>query len=236
MDNRKVSIAITTYNRPGITHKAIEEVLYDSRVSEIIVLDDCSDIDNFNILCDNLKNRDRDKKIKISRNVENLGMMWNKVLAVSLCSNEFAILFDSDNILPISYIDILYKLDHWFTDVIYCPDYAIPNFDYTMFGGRMFDKEKSKKYIDDPQFSMMMNTCNYFVPKTNFVKSFVDNDSIKASDTIWIAYNWLKQGNKFHVVKDMQYYHAISEDSGFLKDCDYNMKKAEEIKQMIKEL
>lgn len=59
---------------------------------------------------------------------------------------------------------------------------------------------------------------------------------MKATDTIWFSYLWLKSGRLMFIVKDMHYFHRVHKDSGFLQEVDYNMKKAEEIKKMIMEL
>ena len=52
---RKLSLCITTYNRCDLTLKCFEDVLDDSWVDEIILVDDCSEIEIYNKLADIVK-------------------------------------------------------------------------------------------------------------------------------------------------------------------------------------
>jgi hypothetical protein len=81
-----------------------------------------------------------------------------------------------------------------------------------------------------------MNTCNYLVNREEYLKIYQHNPEMKGTDTIWFNYLWLKAGNSFYVVPGMEYYHRVWEGSGFLADCDYNMKRAKEVKELIKQL
>ena len=69
---KKISICVTTYNRPE-TIDSFKAVLADERVSEVIIVDDCSTKENYNKLIDNvlaLKNT----KVKLYRNNVNQGV------------------------------------------------------------------------------------------------------------------------------------------------------------------
>lgn len=81
-----------------------------------------------------------------------------------------------------------------------------------------------------------MNTANYVVNKSEYVRVWEENDTVRSADTIWMNYLWLKSGNAFYVVPEMQYTHRVHAGSGFLQELDANMIKAEEIKKLIVQL
>ena len=52
---RKISVVITFYNSFKYLEDAIRIPLFDNRVSEIIILDDCSNIGQYNLLKNKIK-------------------------------------------------------------------------------------------------------------------------------------------------------------------------------------
>lgn len=233
METLKISLCITNYNRCDMVLESFKEIINDDRISEIVISDDCSDLAIYELLS---KRIDGMPKVKLFRNDVKVGMAANKILSVSRASNEWCIVFDSDNMLFKQYIDSVYVLSEWNENTIYCPDFAMPNFDYRKFSGIFFNSININRYIDEPLFDCLLNTCNYFVNRKNYVNAYVQDTSIIASDTIFYNYNWLKYGYGFHVVNGMQYFHRVHDKSGFLEKADYNLKKAEETKNLIKQL
>lgn len=215
-----------------MTIGAFKNVLDDDRISEIIIVDDCSDHAFYNPLQRAVQGMD---KVKLFRNDQNVGMSQNKSHAIFRSSNPWCIVFDSDNTIDKSYIDALYK-HQWDDHVIYAPSFAKPQFDYRKFISLKFDRRNVKHHIDKRMFDCLMNTCNYFVNRDAYLKVYEHNPEMKGTDTIWFNYLWLKAGYSFYVVPGMQYEHRVHDGSGFMVDCDYNLKKADELKKMIKAL
>ncbi len=230
----KISVAITNYNRLDLLIDSFKEIHNDERVSEIIISDDYSDIDLFIKLGEQL---DKYPKVKLHRNESNIGMSLNKKQAVSLCENEWVILFDSDNILNTKYIARVYDAAGvWNPKIIYMPDGALPAFDYSAFKGIFFNSKLIKDYLNKPLFDCLLNTCNYFVNRDEYLKNYEQDETVKETDTIHYNYNWLKNGNSFYVVPGMNYMHLVHSGSGFMKHSDYNLKKAQELKKLISKL
>lgn len=98
-----------------------------------------------------------------------------------------------------------------------------------------FDKY-NKPNLNDPLCNCLFNTCNYVVHRDSYISIWEENKEMKGSDTIWFNYLWLKAGKSFFVVPGMHYQHRVHNGSGFMQDVDYNMTKAEEIKQLIMNL
>ena len=249
----KLSLCITTYNRPALTLSAFEKVYTDPRIDEVVIVDDKSTHNNFQILYALLTDFSQTVPEEIRRkwslyvNDINLGMSRNKARALELAKNEWCILFDSDNILDVGYLDALEaftggKLDESGHNTIWCPDFAKPQFDYRAFSKSeaptfgIYDAKDAARCIIDSRFNCLMNTCNYVVNRQFYLGAYQYNPRHKASDTIWHNYNHLKAGGRFVIVPDMQYDHLVHKDSGFMQDAAGNMARAEEVRKLIMQL
>jgi glycosyltransferase involved in cell wall biosynthesis len=204
-DERTLSLAIPTWNRTDILFESFVQVYDDPRVSEIIIVDDCSDMGCFNEM--------RDKfaaltKIKLIRNITNVDCYQNKYRALSFINNEFGILLDSDNVIGVDYLDKIFEYE-WRPDIILTPDFAQPNFNFKAYSGLLITKENVAEYIDKPMFETMLNAANYFVNRDNYVKVWDDKVDPVTSDSIFQCYNWLAAGNKIHVVPNLHYFHRV---------------------------
>lgn len=226
-----ISLCITTYNRYDLLLESFRQVLDDPRITEIVIADDCSERETscllFNTLC-------RYDKVRFYINQENIGMSRNKARAIELASNPWCIIFDSDNVIDPSYLDAL--PEYLAPSVIYCPDFAKPQFDYRKYAGRTINADNAGKVMEKPMGECLFNTCNYLVNREEYLRVYEHNPDMKGTDTIWFNYLWLKAGNSFSVVPGMQYMHRVHAGSGFMEDVDYNMKKAAEVKQLIQTL
>lgn len=200
-----ISLCITNYNRNAYLFKSFEKVYNDDRISEIIIADDCSDLQLYKDIerkCSNMP------KVKLSRNPINLGCFANKAKAVSLATNEYVIIFDSDNVLNKEYIDKVFS-ERWNPKVILAPDFAEPVFNYTRFAGQIFNKTNVGAWAYEKGFDCMINTMNYFVHRDSFISVYQPNKDIKGADSIYMNYLWLMAGNEIKVVSGMRYYHRI---------------------------
>src|SRR5665647_3469478 len=88
----KFSLAITTYNRYNFIEKDLGRYIENKFINEIVINDDSSD--DYSKL---QKFKNESSKLKLFRNEFNLGVIKNKIKTISLSSNEFVLLLDSDN-------------------------------------------------------------------------------------------------------------------------------------------
>lgn len=223
-----LTLAITTYNRYEMLLESFAQVIDDDRIDEILISDDCSSLEYWNKIKELPK---FNPKIKVVRQLTNQGMSRNKRDAVFNSKNEWVILFDSDNVIGKDYVDAIpERIDY---NTIYLPSFARPNFDFRKFSHLVVEKDDAAIRIVDDTFNMMINCCNYLVPREQYLNVFEEDKTVKASDTILFAYNWLKKGNRFKVVESMEYEHRVHSGSGFLQDADFNMNKAGQTRKMI---
>lgn len=249
MDDLKLSLCITTYNRTGLLFECFEKVFDDPRIDEIIIYDDCSKPELFTTVLNwVVKCNQHNDKIKLYRHAKNVGMSLNKYYSILRAKNEWCILFDSDNILGTDYIDAFYRYvtkedggcpllyDKRHFNTIFCPDFAKPDFNYTYYSNLspgIYGALEAKIRIKEPPFNCLMNTCNYIVNRQKYLNTYCYNVNHIASDTIWHNYNHLKSGGIFAIVPDMQYFHRVHKESGFMQNIDYNIKQTEQVRKLI---
>lgn len=236
MCENKLSVCLTTYNRPEMSISAIKDVITRREIDSVIYQDDCSEINNFNkfkLYAQELN--DKTDKIHIFRNNENIGMSRNKVESIKNSKTPFCILFDDDNTLTDEYINAIRNIDLQ-DHIIYCPEFAMPKFNYSQFSNIIINKLNVNKFIEIDMFACFLNTCNYVVNVKNYLKVYEYNPQMKATDTLWFNYLWLKSGGNFLIVPAMNYHHRMHDDSGWIQDEKYNAQKAAEIRNLIRNL
>lgn len=247
----KLSLCITTYNRYEMTIQSFAQVLNDPRIDDIVIMDDCSQDGSAEKLVQYFTEHDKRDIINIGRQEENVGMSQNKAAAIAAAKNEWCIIFDSDNIIGPDYLD---AFEGFITDnrgvpnlaaveknYIFCPDFAMPNFDYTALAQGapthgIYNKRDAARCIIDSRFNCLMNTCNYIVNRDYYINTYQHNPEHKASDTVWHNYNHLKSGGVISVVPNMRYFHRVHDGSGFMQDAKYNMDQAEKVRKLIQQL
>lgn len=246
-----LSLCLTTFNRFGLLKESFAQVIDDSRIDDIVILDDASTDGSYEKLAEHYKCI---SKVRVIRQAQNRGMSRNKRDAIAYASNPWVIIFDSDNIIGPDYLDAFYEVAidgdalNEFNKIrpiekfIFCPDFATPEFDYREFkmgndgiGMRagIYGARESAYEIKNDSFNCLMNTCNYIVNRDFYLKTYRHNPAHIASDTIWHNYNHLKAGGHFVVVPGMQYYHRVHKGSGFLQGVDHNMRMQAEVRKMI---
>lgn len=200
-----ISVCIPTYNRTQLLFDSFVQVINDDRISEIVIVDDCSSDEIYNTIAWYCKDI---PKVKLYRNNENKDCYSNKREAVSRATNDWVILLDSDNVIDRNYVDQLYSAN-WNEKQIFQPSYAKPHFDFRKYETFYIDHSTVSQYMEDPTFQTMLNACNYFVNKQEYLRVWDGSVNPVTSDSIFMAYNWLKAGNSFYIVPNMHYQHRV---------------------------
>jgi glycosyltransferase involved in cell wall biosynthesis len=91
----RFSVLITAYNREKFIHDSIISVLGQSfKDYELIIVDDCSNDNTFNIIRDY---KSIDSRIRIFKNSKNVGQFSNRNIAASYAIGELLVFLDSDD-------------------------------------------------------------------------------------------------------------------------------------------
>jgi len=219
-----ISVAIPFYNNARFMEKTLEYIVTDDRISEIIITDDKSNDNNLTQLMNIIK---KYPKVKLFKNPKNIGVFPNKIKALSKCSNQWAVLLDSDNALNKEYINAIFSQAPWNDKFIYAPEWAktFPGnhssmLNYKWLSNQIVDKEKTAKLRSNAQFKCFVNTGNYFVNVKKFVNimnasTLKFDDSMSCIDVFYANHIWLMTGNKIKIVKGMQYSHRLHKASTY---------------------
>jgi glycosyltransferase involved in cell wall biosynthesis len=228
-----ISLSITNFNRFTLLIESFRKVLDDERISEIIISDDASETELFNDVVDYFKT---ESKVKIHRNATNQGVYRNKFHSVLHATNEWVIVFDSDNVIDKTYIDKLYNIPVWDEHTEYCPDKAKPDLDYTFLSNTELTAKNINSFWRHKQFAAFINTFNSFFNREEFLKHFDPDFEPISSDSIYANYRWLAAGNKIQVVQGMEYYHRIHKGSHYVQNCEKSNVIHASIMEKIKQL
>lgn len=209
-----ISLCLTTYNRTDYLYESFKNILDDDRVNEIIITDDASNTDIQWSVAAEVAKWD---KVKLHINQTNLDCYRNKRESISKASNEWVIIFDSDNIITKSYID---RIENLFIaglnpKTVYQPSFAKPHFNFTKYESFLIDKGNVSKYIIDDTFGTMLNAMNYFVNRDEYLRVWDGSVDPVTSDSIFHNYNWLKAGNNIYVVPGLEYEHRVHDGSHY---------------------
>lgn len=228
---KKISLCIPNYTRTNYIIESFNNIINDDRIDEIVINDDCSpNFEEALILLNNLKS----DKIKIFRNEQNLGPLFNKLETIKKATNEFCILLDSDNVISKEYLDIVFSQE-WLRNKIICPEFLMHHdeniwnqkdvfISYSDFINAKIDFEYVKSCIlNGRNIETLLNTGNFFVNKEMYVNSFNNNTfdrSVDVCDVCFFSYLFLlfDKENYLEIVKDLKYIHRVHNGSFYLNN------------------
>lgn len=209
---QKISLAIPTHNRFDLALKSFAQVLEDPRIGEIVLSDDASTDGSYARLQAHFRGH---PKVRLFQNTQNRDCYANKELAVTRCVLPWAILFDDDNVLSPAYLDVLEREYPWHEEVLYCPEFAEPHFNYTAFSGEVVSKQNLQSFVHRPHFKTALNTANNFFLRQNYIGVHDKTRNPHTSDSIYMAYLWLKAGLKIKIVPGLRYFHRVHDGSHY---------------------
>lgn len=228
-DNRKISFVVTNFNRNEMLFRSFSKVINDPRVAEIVISDDCSIPEIFDKIVRHVDELNHEK-INLYQNKKNQGCYVNKKIAVSLASEPWVIIADSDNEYGANFLDAIFS-EEWDEKKLFAPEFAAPNFDYRAFSGKTFDKSNVNEFIHLPMFETMCNTFNFFINRDEYLKVWDGSIEPITFDSLYFNYCWLAAGNNIKVLEGLQYKHNVHPNSHFQQ----NVKFAGGIREMILE-
>lgn len=91
----QISIIVPVYNASRFLHKTIDSVLKQTFSDfELILIDDCSTDNSFEIMCEYEAN---DNRIRVFKNEQNMGVSYTRNFGVSKARFDYVALIDSDD-------------------------------------------------------------------------------------------------------------------------------------------
>lgn len=206
-----ISLCITTYERTDLLFECFAQVVDDDRISEIVIVDDCSSLPIYEAIQNHVKDI---AKVKLYRNEVNLDCYRNKKRSVELAANEWVIVWDSDNIFTKGYVDTLFQKE-WNVDTLWQPSFAKPHFNFSKYNGYYISKTNVAEYIHDDTFKTMLNAMNYFVNRNEYLRVWDGSVDPVTSDSLFQNYNWLNSGNSIYICFGLEYEHRVHDGSHY---------------------
>lgn len=222
-----LSLCIPTMDRWEFLKVNIPNYLANPYISEIIISDE-----NGNDAA-HIRATFNSPKLRISVNATRLGPFLNKNKVVSLASNAFICLMDSDNFAPVSYFEAWEK---WLNgnipneNTIYSPSRTIPQpnhtgFDYRCFNGVFITQKNYKYYWKNVHIAgCLYNTGNYIVSKNMYMNTNTDPhlkhlEYQKSPDVMFKNYFMWKNNNmQMVIVPGMEYAHIVHDNSYYIQE------------------
>ncbi len=239
-DNRKISLCIPVYNRFELLLESFDKVKDDPRISEICIYSDGSNTDYVDKIVPKLEGN---KKVTFYHSFKNQGVHIAKKKAVELATNEFIILFDSDNVINIDYIDRLYQIPEWNPIIAYQPSYLAPHFDFRDKAGWNITKGNLQDVLNRPnnKVDTWGNAQNFFIHRENYLNTWEEGENVNGNDSLWFFYLWMKAGYSMQLVPNLSYFHRIHDKNTKEQAGNYNSdrnagQKIEQVMKLLKEL
>lgn len=179
---------MATYNGAKYLREQIDSILSQTISDfELIICDDCSNDETWNILVDYAS---RDNRIKIYRNNENLGFKRNFEVAINKCKGDYIALSDQDDIWLPSHLEILYNLIG--DKVIACGNALLINSEGERIGITLQEME-SFNYVADDNLQMASSIIffrNPFQGASMMIKRSFLNYALPIPETIKYHDSW----------------------------------------------
>lgn len=247
----KISLCIATYKRYAeFLSKYLPKYLNNTYIDEIIITDD--DINGSDkIAIDKflLNYRDnRKKQVKTYVNKVRLGPLHNKLKAMSLASNEWICLMDSDNFADIDYFKAFMTYfnsnrSSIKNETIFAPSFAKPRFDYRELEGLVINKSTLSDCVRLDKNKILkraMNTGNYIINKTLIDRFDLSKETVNceyAADVIYFNTILFEDFDiDFIIVPGMHYTHVVHKGSIYLQThkqskefCKYTQKRFDDL-------
>ncbi len=228
----QIGLAITHYNRFPLLRNCFVQVLEDPRIVEVVISDDASNDGSWSWICEQYGHH---PKIRLHRNVKNLDCHFNKQVAMRQSTAKWVVLFDSDNIIGLDYLDALEKLDLQ-PDTAYCPSFAKPHFDYRGFEGIVVDRTNVAGLAKSTTFLTALNTCNYLVHRESYLAVWDGSINPHTADSIYQNCRWLESGRKLVLVAGLSYFHRVHEQSHYKQNVHRTGDFAKQVERRLKEM
>ena len=225
----KISLCIPTKNRfDNFLNNYLDKYvkyLEDELIDELIISDE--DGNDYNKIINKYQNiLQKNNNFKVYKNNEILGVFLNKLKVCSYANNNYIALIDSDNFCEESYFitvkNYILSNSNLSTNLVLAPSYSKPCFSYKSLENIILTKDNINQYKEYENFNILINTGNYIITKNIIDNIKYDNTilhNISACDVEYFNLLIFKQFKdfQFHVLKDLEYYHIVHDDSEYSK-------------------
>lgn len=220
-----LTVAIPTMRRwKGFLEKSLPTFLHNDHVSQVVICDETGE--DFDAI--QKSKWFQHPKLSLYKNEKKLGMYANKRRCIEQSKTEWVAVLDSDNIFPEAFFETL--MDTWANKpdpkTVYASSEIIRLFLKTgeseertkQFAGLKINKENWNTMFTKKGWNFLLNDGNWVAHRSVLdVWPAMDEDKIKATDSIRIVRNFILGGFTYYSVPDLSYIHTVHDDSEWKK-------------------
>ncbi len=222
-------VVIAHYNRGNSIHRPLFNLLDHPAVEEVVVFDDGSTAEEFDMLCRNVRELDAPGKVRVERREKNRGAMATKIDAVAAAKSEWVLVLDSDNTAFRGYLAALQSTVERNADTIYCSPFAFPYFSFRPFAGRKFAFEDCCALTRSGELRrvFIINDGNYLVHRDTYLQrmSPLVGMGSDVADVMVANYKWLSDGGYLQVLERGVYHHRVDESSFWMRTAEESRRR-----------
>ena len=203
-----ISVAMATYNGAKFISQQIDSILNQTiEISELVICDDCSKDDTRRILQEYV---DKDSRIRIHFNEQNLGFKKNFEEAIKFCTSEYIALSDQDDIWIPEHLELLKKTYEENNCVLTCGNSFAADDDCRPTG--FMSKPKTYYLSDDEDeqflqvlYSIPIQGCTAFF-KRELLKDYIPIPDTQQFHDQWLALVAITKGKIVFLKEGLLYY------------------------------
>ena len=229
----RFSVGIPHYNRGKLIYRPLFNLLNHPAVDEVVIVDDGSRVEEYQLLKDFVDSLDCGDRVKIFRREENRGALLTKLECVERSSSEWVLVLDSDNTAFSSYLDALGGIQNPDPQIFYCASWAWPWFPFEGLGLEAIDFKRAEMLCRDGRLRKfyIINDGNYLVHRKSYSEtvSRIGQISSDVVDVMVVNYLWLSLGGKLEMVPRRSYFHRVDASSFYKRTEDDSKRRLQEI-------
>jgi glycosyltransferase involved in cell wall biosynthesis len=229
----RFSVGIPHYNRGATICRPLFNLLRHPAVTEIVIVDDGSSPDEFELLSRNVREMDSRGRVKIHRREHNLGALRTKLECAEMASSDWVLILDSDNTAFMNYLNALAGLGSPGVDAFYCAGWAFPHFPFHPLQGMRLDFQKACALTaaGDLRRYYIINDGNYLVHRDSYIRSVKALGTIASdvADVMVVNYHWLSQGGCLQILPGTSYFHRVDASSFWCRTEEESRRRVSEI-------
>lgn len=193
-------------------------------VAEVVVCDETGE--DYELLATAFGDHVTAGKLRLYKNERRLGIYENKKKCLSLATNPWVAVLDSDNIFGDEWFEVVRTLDFSNERRMFASaDFKSVNIKTGVrrqqcksFSGLILDSKSWNTTLTRPKWNFLLNDGNWIVPRS-VVDCLPDvkSESLEAADAIFMLRCFIKAGYSIYYVPGLEYTHLVHPGSSWLQ-------------------
>jgi len=223
-----LTVAIPTMRRWAFLEKSLPLYLSHPVIEYVLICDETGeDIDAIQA-----SQWSSHPKLILHKNLERLGIYFNKRQCIERAPTDWVAVLDSDNFFGGDFFDSLASI--WAkegadpTHFYACGTALFVNESGTItnpidgFGGTKITKENWNDIFSKPKWNYILNDGNWIVPRAvlSCLPTNVRDEDILATDAIYMARLFVQGGFTYDIRKELSYIHSVHGQSSWIQNGD----------------